>query len=173
MDKMLVVFTTNEITDLVYIDSNECRLWIATRLRKVLHPSTILYPDFFYRPLQETSERYRKERKKGIVYPSSRHLRDWGLALFGDRTGSFKISACLKMRLALTDEATGLLADDVKFDPFSTPINYAKGYYSIDGADHKSFQHLLTPASLPQSGYIDLIRRKYSVYPTDAVSAHP
>jgi RES domain-containing protein len=60
-DKILVAFKSSLIKNLIYV---------ATKAGKVLHPSTVLNPDFIYKPLQQVAKLYRNAGRRGIVYPS-------------------------------------------------------------------------------------------------------
>jgi RES domain-containing protein len=69
-DKILVAFKSSLIKNLIYIDSEDSRYHVATKAGKVLHPSTVLNPDFIYKPLQQVAKLYRNAGRRGIVYPS-------------------------------------------------------------------------------------------------------
>lgn len=174
--KVLVIFDVKEIPDLIYIDTEECRIQVAagTNPSEWLLSTVIVNPQCIYRPLQHASDVYRKiPGKRGIVYPSARHSRGLAVALFDDHTSSIKqIRATIEVTLTLAEEGTSNLATDPNFSMLSGKLSHIRGHYRMSRNALIANRNLIQPTLLQAEGFIDLVRRPYSVYPNDAVSTY-
>lgn len=158
--RYLVIFDVHNISDLMYIDTQDCRRQTALHAQELVPSTLIVHPDCVYPPLHRAGNFYRRQSKNGIVYPSARHSQNLAVALFLDHTASIKsICAALKVTLTLVEEGTGQLAIPPRFDPNSQKISHTQGHYEFDPTDFASNQALLNPSSLAASGIIDFVRR--------------
>ena len=155
----LVVFDVHQISDLIYVDTKDCRQEVALNAQQAIPSTIIVHPDCVYDPLQKASDHYRKRNKKGVLYPSARHSQNLAAALYLDHTRSINnIHATLKVTLSLVEEGTNNPAIPPVFDPDLKKISQTLGHYAIDANDFSAARTLLIPG-LRQSDTVEFVRR--------------
>lgn len=171
-ERALVVIRVKEIKDLVYIDS----AGVAVDYDHLVYGAAAVFPDPHYAVFQEFSNRVRQEKKRGIIYPSARHSRDVCMALFHDETNSILPGchqiASVRFQLIPEDQNLDERPTAGGFDPYARKIHPTMGHYEVTDADtweQLRDAKLLNPSGIPQVGMIDFVRRRYRVYPDQAV----
>lgn len=165
----LAIFSVEEISDLVYVDSIGAKNYDPRILS-----STVVFPDAIYEPLQVISARLRLDGKNGVVYPSARHSRDLAFALFNNETSKIKDTfyeaPFIKLQLILEEQDCSTFPPE-SFKPHTDKLHATMGYYEFEDKTHLDklkTDQLIYPNDIPPSGYIDFVRRHYVVYPQDA-----
>jgi len=167
--RCLTIFRVEAIRELVFIDSEGTQVDFDPRVRG----ATVVYPEPTYSVFRELNQKIRVARKKGIVYPSARHSKDFCFALFDDETanvqkGSFR---AIPVQLQLIAEDQGFSFPIRRCDPFSEKLHSTMGYYEIldpEGFEKARLDRVLNPPNLPSFGLIDFVRRRYKEYPKEA-----
>jgi RES domain len=129
-----------------------------------------VHPDSEYEEFQRLSTRLRGEDKRGIVYPSARHHRDYCFALFLDETRSVNVATFFRLKLALrlvgeehnfnVEAGTGCFPDQHK-------IHGSLGYFEFQDPDKltEAIQNsLINPNFLPAKGFVAFSRNPCSPY---------
>lgn len=165
----LAVFSVEEISDLVYVDSIGAKSYDPRILS-----STVIFPDATYDPLHDISAKLRLEGKNGVVYPSARHSKDLAFAFFNNETskikGAFYETLLIKLQLILEDQDCSAFPPNT-FKPHTDKLHATMGYYEFENPDHFNKlkdSKLIYPNDTPPRGYIDFVRRHYLNYPREA-----
>jgi hypothetical protein len=168
--RSLVAFRVDDISDMVFFDSDEVQVMFDPRLRGAL----IVYPDESYTPFRGFAERLRADRKRGVLYPSARHSQDLCIALFDDETNKIATSPFenLVVDLQLLSESQSISEPLRRCNPMKEKIHPTMGAYRF--RDQSAFENakasgILHPSNIPSEGYVDFVRRSYRSYPADAV----
>lgn len=162
IQRHLVIFEVNEIRDLIYIDTKDCRQEILRNASQAIPSTIIVHPDWLYEPLHRAADYCRSQRKNGVVYPSARYPQGLAVGLFLDHTASIKnISATVKVTLSLIEGNTGKPAIPPYFDPDVQKISHMRGHYEFDPTDFASAgaSGLLNPRTVTQNGFVEFVRR--------------
>jgi hypothetical protein len=166
----LAIFSVKKIDELVYVDSIGAKSYDARIIS-----STVVFPDDIYGPLHHISDRLREEKKRGVVYPSARHSRDFAFAFFKNETrkirDDFYEAPLLNLQL-IVEEQNPLDFPPQRFKVHTDKLHATMGYYEF--ADNSEFDRLkseglIYPSGIPNSGYIDFVRRHYTDYPKCAI----
>jgi hypothetical protein len=165
----LVIFSVQDIRDLVYVDSQGARVDFDPRMLGW----AVVCPYGTYEPFHNLSDMLRVKAKKGIVYPSARHSVDLAFAFFRDETAKIRedLYIALDMRLQLIPENQDFNAPPDECSPFSGKLHATMGYYEfLDPGEfgRARTEGLIYPDALQDRGYVDFVRRRYRNYPVDA-----
>ena len=169
--RSLIAVKVGQIDDLVYTDSREVSLDFNDSR---ICGTTVVFPAPHYKFLRDFNEVIRRGNKKGVIYPSARHSKDICIVLFYDETsridrGSYEM---LQVELNLLPEDHSPPQLPHSFVPFDRKIHPTMGHYRfLDGAELIRLQQagVLNPANIPKEGMVDFVRRRYKVYPKNAV----
>jgi hypothetical protein len=168
--RCLLVVRIQEVDELVYADSRDVGVDFDSRVCG----ASVVFPDPHYKFLWEFSDKVRGNQKKGIVYPSARHLNDICIALFYDETGridpSFHLELDIELRLIAEDQDSKQPVRSC--DPFDDKLHPTMGYYcfsNISDLEKARKAVALNPHDIPESGMVDFVRRHYKAYPTHAI----
>lgn len=169
-DRILVIFSVDEIPELVYFDADEVRNDYGQRLGGTM----AVCPDIIYTGHTEFANQIRAKFKRGIIYPSARHSRDICIALFEDESPKLNNDVYeivdIKLRLIREEQIPG---DTIlPLSIFSDKIHPTLGYYKFADKLHLeslNSRGVINPANIPPEGLIDFVRRRYVKYPNDAV----
>jgi hypothetical protein len=161
VSRHLVIFEASAISDLIYIDTRDCRHLTLVNTRRAIPSTVIVHPDCIYDHLHEAGDYYRAQNKKGIVYPSARNSAPGiAVALFLDHTASIRqILATLRVTLTLVEEKTGAPAVLPAFDPNESKISHIRGFYEFDPSDFASYRTHLRQNSILQSDRVEFVRQ--------------
>jgi hypothetical protein len=169
-DSKLVIFAVKRIDDLVYMDSIGAKSYDAG-----ITSSTVVFPDPVYGPLHNISDRVRQEKKSGVVYPSARHSEDFAFAFFKNETRKLMDvpyqALSINLQLIAEDQDTNSFPPH-RFKVHTDKLHATMGYYQFKDPDHLDTlknDGLIFPTTVPDSGYIDFVRRRYTEYPKRAV----
>lgn len=164
----LVVLAVDRIDDIVYVDTLGARATYSPGLQR----TAITHPDRVYTPLQEFGREVSKALKNGVVYPSARQSDDFAYALFEDQTSKLKSAPyeTLEVHLQLVPEDHDFLCQLPAPAPPLLDLDRERphptiGHYEFaDAATLAALkgQGLINPADLPESSYIDFVRRRYT-----------
>jgi len=168
--RCLLVLRIHEIDGMVYADSKDVALDFDPRVCG----ASVVFPDPYYKFLWEFGDEVRSRGKKGILYPSARHLNDVCIALFYDETEridpNFDIALDIELRLVAEDQDyTQPLRS---CDPFDDKLHATMGYYCFTNStelENARTAIALNPLDIPASGMVDFVRRQYRAYPAHAV----
>jgi hypothetical protein len=167
----LAIFPVKRIDELVYVDSIG-----AKRYDSRITSSTVVFPDPIYGPLHNFSDRVRQKEKSGVVYPSARHSKDFAFAFFKNESRKVKKEVFyqapfITLQLIAEDQDTSSFPP-ARFKAHTDKLHATMGYYQFNDPGHldklKS-DRLIYPEDIPISGYVDFVRRLYTVYPRYAI----
>lgn len=167
---VLVILAVDKIDNIVFADSVGARVYN----HNITGPS-ITTPDLVYDQLQKFSDEVRRDRKRGVVYPSARHSEGFAFALFNNESGRIRLTPyeTLELKLQLVSEKQDFsIKPPARFDIYVDKIHPTIGYYefinetAFNGLKSRGLIH---PDRLPARGYFDFVRRRYGgSYPDDA-----
>ncbi|OGO77147.1 MAG: hypothetical protein A2Y23_15370 [Clostridiales bacterium GWB2_37_7] len=161
----LVVFNTNKIENIAYIDSDE------GRQNYKLNPTTITHSDTIYSELRDASNNVRLNKRVGMITPSARHSVGFVIVLFGDHSASVKnIDFKFPIKLSLLSEDLKMTTDNSLFSPFKIRINQTIGMFEFDTKYFKKNYNYLKPIPTSSTGKISFSRFFYEKnYPKAAI----
>jgi hypothetical protein len=180
---VLVILSIAAIDEIVYADSVGAARSYSRSISgsqktgsSITGPS-ITCPDSYYLPLQKFAHEVRKDKKKGVVFPSARHSEGFAYALFRDETQNLKSNPFerLEVQLQLISENEEFQGGKRpgKFDIHTQKLHPTVGYYEFlnsDAFDDAKTKQLIHPDGISCKGYIDFVRRRYdkTIYPATA-----
>lgn len=171
--RMLVALNVNPIKDLVLLESQDVCDMYGTHLSGTM----LVFPDQQYEPLVEFADSLRTKAMRGVVYPSARHSMDFCLALFHDESTRIKgdVYEILGVKLQLVTESQDPAIPPTPPDASTVrqhKLHATMGYYRFEDSvalDGLRSSGILHPSTIPSSGMVDFVRRRYVKYADDAV----